>query len=496
MKKKSQMNILFPQQTAFDKLRALKAAGRRIVFVSGNFNIVHPGHLRLLSFAKSCGDILAVGVQCDRIAGNAVFLSENYRLEAVKALSCIDITFLLTIPAQDAVAAFLPDVVVKGKEHESMTNAELPVLESYGGTLLFSSGEVTFSSFELMLNEQKVTQSGTLELPDYFKRHHFSKRDIERLIGRFKNLRIAVIGDTIIDEYILCNPVGMSREEPVIVVTPQSKDRFIGGAAIVSGHAASLGARVTFYTVTGKDEPASFFMKEMSSGKIDLRQFEDNSRPTTLKQRFRANGHSLLRCNTFRQHEISQDLQQRIFSQLSEQLDNLDLLVFSDFNYGILPQALVDRIADAARAKGVMMIADSQTSSQSGDISRYHFMKMLTPTEYEARVALQDFQSGLVVLAEKLRRKTSAENLLITLGRDGILIHAGSSEQFETDRIPALNTNPRDVSGAGDSLLITSALVLAAGGDIWQSAFLGSIAAARQVSRIGNIPLKIEELIS
>ena len=143
-----------------------------------------------------------------------------------------------------------------------------------------------------------------------------------------------------------------------------------------------------------------------------------------------------------------------------------------------------------------MMIADSQTSSQSGDISRYHFMKMLTPTEFEARVALQDFQSGLVVLAEKLRRKTEAENILITLGKDGLLIHAGQGENnYETDRIPALNPAPRDTSGAGDSLLITSALVLAAGGNIWQGAWVGALAAAKQISRIGNIPLTRKELL-
>lgn len=143
-----------------------------------------------------------------------------------------------------------------------------------------------------------------------------------------------------------------------------------------------------------------------------------------------------------------------------------------------------------------MMVADSQSSSQIGDVSRFEHTILMTPTEREARLALKDFESGLVVLAEKLRTKSKAENVFITLNEEGLLIHANGTMKipFFTDRIDAMNKAPVDPAGAGDSLLTCSAMALASGADIWQSAYLGSVAAACQVGRNGNIPLSTKDM--
>ena len=178
-------------------------------------------------------------------------------------------------------------------------------------------------------------------------------------------------------------------------------------------------------------------------------------------------------------------------------MPNVDLLVFSDFNYGCLPQPVVDKIVSMAKARGVMLAADSQSSSQIGDISRFQEMDLLTPTEHEARLATRNREDGLVVLAEALRRKSSARNVLLKMGEEGLLVHASNvgGDEWLTDRVEALNAAPRDVAGAGDSLLITSALTLASGGSIWEAACLGSLAAAVQVGRVGNTPLRSHELL-
>ena len=178
-------------------------------------------------------------------------------------------------------------------------------------------------------------------------------------------------------------------------------------------------------------------------------------------------------------------------------MDGADLLVFSDFNYGCLPQALVEQIVRSAKSRNVMLAADSQSSSQVGNISRFRGMDLLTPTEREARISTRNHEDGLVVLAEALRAQSSARNILLKLGEEGLLIHAGNgnAEDWLTDRVGALNTSPKDVAGAGDSLLITSALTLAGGGNIWEAACLGSLAAAVQVGRVGNTPIQTRELL-
>ena len=144
----------------------------------------------------------------------------------------------------------------------------------------------------------------------------------------------------------------------------------------------------------------------------------------------------------------------------------------------------------------IPMVADSQSSSQMGDVSRFKGMMLLTPTEREARLAVRDYNAGLVVLAEKLREKSDAANILLTLGAEGIIAHASSAnpDEWLTDRLPAFNTSPKDTAGAGDSLLTCCSMALAVGADIWQSMYLGSIAAACQVSRVGNIPLSPRDM--
>ncbi|NBV85193.1 MAG: ADP-heptose synthase, partial [Verrucomicrobia bacterium] len=98
------------------------ANGRVVVFVSGNFNILHPGHLRLLQFAKECGEFLVVGVYSNRIATVSAMLDEALRIEAVQSNSWVDYAFLLDTPVEDLIAALKPGVVVKGKEHENRWN--------------------------------------------------------------------------------------------------------------------------------------------------------------------------------------------------------------------------------------------------------------------------------------------------------------------------------------------------------------------------------------
>ncbi|MDA0225583.1 MAG: PfkB family carbohydrate kinase [Proteobacteria bacterium] len=477
-------------------IRQRAGLSRRVVFVSGNFNIVHPGHLRLLQFAADCGDFLVVGVTSDTLP--AVTIPAAMRLEGVRAIGIVDHAFLLDENPESFVARLKPAVVVKGKEYESRHNPERDAMAGYGGTLLFGSGEVRFSSLDLLQRELLETNFSSIRKPvDFPKRHGFVFEDLAGLVQSFSRLRVAVLGDLIVDEYINCDPLGMSQEDPTIVVTPIRSDRFIGGAGIVAAHARGLGAEVSYFGVTGIDATSAFADEILTKSHVKHHFIVDESRPTTLKQRYRADGKTLLRVSHLKQHDISRELAEQMFEQVTGALDACDLLIFSDFNYGCLPQSLVERVIARCREKKIMMVADSQASSQIGDVSRFRGMRLLTPTEHEARLAVRDYSSGLVVLAEQLRQQADARQLFITLGAEGLLIHAPEKDggQLVTDQLPAFNTAPKDASGAGDSLLTCASMALASGADIWRSAYLGCVASACQVGRVGNSPLLADELI-
>lgn len=475
-----------------------KIQGRgRLVFVSGDFNVIHPGHLRLFNFAAECGDVLVVGVNGDGFG--KTILPADMRLESVMAISVVDHALILPLPAADFITLLKPDVVVKGREYSARFNLEQAAVDSYGGKLLFCSGDVAFSSFDLLRKEARETILATIEKPmDYPARHGFTLADLIKTIQSFAGLKVVVLGDLIVDEYIDCEALGMSREDPTLVVSPILSDKFVGGAGIVAAHAAGLGADVVYCGLTGDDPVHDHATEVLRSYRVDCRLVKDDTRPTTLKQRFRAGGKTLLRVSHLRQHDVSAPLMDQMFDRIVDALGTADLVIFSDFNYGCLPQPFVDRVSAFCREAGIPMVADSQASSQISDVSRFRGMMLLTPTEHEARLATRDTQSGLVVLADTLRDSAQASHVIITLAGEGVLIHSpgNASEGLITDRLPAFNRAPRDVSGAGDSLLTCTSMALARGVDIWAAAYLGSTAASCQVGRMGNLPLTADELIA
>ena len=471
------------------------------VFVSGDFNVLHPGHLRLFRHARELGERLLVAVLSDRLAGKGMgaHVPEDLRLEGIQSNSWVDEAFIVDEPVTDVIERLRPDVVCKGKEHESQFNPELAVLDTYGGLLSFSSGETVFSSLDLLREEFSEPQQRSISIPhDYLERHGIAISRLRDLLQRFSSLAICVVGDLIVDEYVTCEPLGMSQEDPTLVVTPVDTTRFIGGAGIVAAHGAGLGAQVRFVSVGGNDVFLKFATDEIEAVGVNHWLLKDDSRPTTLKQRFRSKGMTLLRVNHLRQGAISAPLQTQLLECLEEAMEGVSLLVFSDFNYGCLPQSVVEAAIAMAQARGVMMAADSQSSSQVGDISRFRHMDLITPTEREARISTRNREDGLVVLADALHQQAAARNILLTLGDEGLLIHPkdAKSSGWVTDRIGSLNSAPKDAAGAGDSLLIASSLALACGGSIWEAACLGSLSAAIQVSRVGNSAVQASELLA
>ena len=430
-----------------------------------------------------------MGVIGDKLGIPSVHVPEELRLEGITCNSWVDEAFIVRNSVSDAIKNLRPDVVVKGKEHQSKYNPEEKIISEYGGELIFSSGEQTFSSLDLIRKD--VITALPQKIPaGYLKRRDLAEINIMGIIEDFASLNVCIIGDLIMDEYVDCEPLGMSQEDPALVVTPLDKRRFLGGAGIVAAHASGLGAKVTLVSLTGADEIRDDAKNRLNQYGVNSHLMIDRNRPTTLKQRFRATGKTLLRVSHLHQTSPNKSIQDELVKSAKEIIEGSDVLVFSDFNYGCLPQLVVDQLVQFGSEKKIVMAADSQCSSQVGDISRFKHMNLITPTEREARISLRNQEDGLVSVCDKLRKKSKAINIILKLGPEGVLVNQnGNNTEEQTDRIPALNPNPADVAGAGDSLLITSAMALSSGYDIWKSAAVGSYAAALQVGRVGNSPL-------
>jgi len=320
------------------------------VFVSGSFNIIHPGHLRLLRFAKNCGNKLTVGVLSDDVAGSSAHVVEDLRLESIKTLNWVDEAFIIRGSVEQTINDIKPEIIVKGKEHESRFNSEQQLVAKYGGSLLFSSGENLFSSIDLIHKEFQSNAYRNIMLPNEFMdRNKIDREKLKSIIKNFSNLKVAIVGDSIIDEYISCQPLGMSHEDPCLVVSPIDEQRFVGGAAIVASHGASLGASSYLCSVTGNDEGHKYLETKLSLQGVHTLLVKDSNRRTTIKKRYRSSGKTLLKVSTLSQNSIDTASLENIYYKVSEIIKELDVIIFSDFNYGCLPQELVDMIIKIAK---------------------------------------------------------------------------------------------------------------------------------------------------
>lgn len=466
------------------------------VLVYGRFNVLHAGHLRLLSFAKSCGSALLVCIIGSESCLNHPAKASSETIKTLNNLGFIDqvMTHIGTI--DDLIDKVRPEIVVKGFEHQFQANPERDIIERNGGRLIFCSGETIQPNPAIIAYEfQEITKKRFLIPDSYIANHSINANSIRNIISQFENIRIMVIGDLIVDNYITCEPLGMSQEDPTIVVSPIDEKKFVGGAGIVAGHARSLGAQVEFVSVSGNDKDRQFSIDRLNDWGVSTHLLVDSHRPTTLKQRYRAKSKTLLRVNYLHERYIDKEIEDKIIDIFNNKCQRLDALIFADFNYGCISPRIQSYITEKCKRQGILIAADSQSSSQIGDISRFHGMTIMTPTEREARIALKNSHDGLIVLADQLSKKCQAENILLTLGEEGLLIYQQSDKfEFNVDTLPALNNSPKDVAGAGDSLLTGSVLTLAAKGSIWEAALIGSVAAAVQVSRIGNVPISRHEI--
>ena len=470
------------------------------IFVSGYFNVLHPGHFRFLEFARKQGDELIVGV-FEKKDASADTLPVSERVRNLKSLDFVSDVIIIQDDLQSAIASLKPEIIVKGWEFRNLINQETEIVEQYGGKVIFSPN-IYFSKSTIEKTSFSVDENIVSEAREFQSRKHFRAEDLKLNVERMSDLRIAVFGEIIIDEYVDCTAVGVSREDASVVMKPEVYNRFVGGAAVVASHARSLGAEVSFFSVAGLDPDKDFACETLKGLGVSCFVLSEEGRPTTKKTRFRIDGRSVARVNDFSGHSIESKNQELIFKYFCEVSDDFDLVIFSDFGYGVLPGSLIRKIIDHCKSRGTLVVADSQTSSQVGDLLKFSGVDYITPTEHEARMALRDNESGLVELAKNLSLATGVKHIALTLAAEGVLISRfwdgddNAQLLFMNDTLPAFSTSPIDVSGAGDAFLVTSAMYMAVCADIWQASYIGSAAAAVQVSRTGNIPISKSELLN
>jgi len=233
------------------------------VFCYGHFNLIHPGHLRYLQYAKTLADHLIVVVKSDEDLDRESFgehFTESERAESIANLQIVDGVIILNkLTLSQLVSKLKPNVLVLGKEFENKQpqQVELAInIINPQGKVVFHAGETNYSTSKL-LHGSILDLEGSRK--DAFKaickNYKLTLKSLKGRIDRFSNSRLLVIGDTIVDNYMACDAIGMSAEAPVLVVKELENREFVGGAAIVASHVKALGSQCHYISVVGDDPP-------------------------------------------------------------------------------------------------------------------------------------------------------------------------------------------------------------------------------------------------
>ena len=477
-----------------------------IAACNGHFNVIHPGHHRFLHFVRENGANLVVLVLGDHLLDKdpaRQFYPENDRANAVASLEIVDGVILLDQGSlEDSIRIIKPKVYSFGREFELERRSEITktieILDEIGAHVIFGAGDIAYSRPDLF-KERTLTGESEERLKQFnniCKRNNISINKIKNHLQQFQSKQILVVGDSIVDHFVACDAIGMSAEAPVLALKEIEKKNFIGGAAIVASHVNSLGAQCTYLSVIGKDEPGEFLREGLLKNGVKPVLYVDEERPTTFKIRYMVDNQKLLRVSRLHENHIPREMENRIIKSLPDLISDVDGIIISDFVYGMITPAILEAIIRLAKGAKKMLFGDIQCSSQIGNVTKFINFDLITPTEREARIALSDQDSGIEILAKKLVSIANCENLMITVGANGVVAYQGNSnnEIIGSEHFPALISNPVDVAGAGDAMLSASALALVSGLNLMEATVMGSFASAIAINRIGNIPIKHEEV--
>ena len=470
-------------------------------------------------WAKEQGDILVVSVSADSVVnkGNLrPYVPQDLRAENLAAMEVVDYVTIDQNEWAGPVLEFLkPDIYVKGKEFQDVYTGrigrERQLVESYGGQMRFSSGDVVYSSSKIIQDFKDRLEPGLEQVGIFCKRHKVTKNRLIEIVNRMAGKNILVIGDAIVDRYIYSDRLGMSADAPVLVVRPIESETFLGGAGIVAQHVQSLGANVRFYSVVGKDVEGDYVHRELEQRRVPYDLVVDPSRPTTLKTRYLCENKKLLNVNQFRDHNLDSAVEGQLKEKIGVSMATADALVICDFGYGVITASLLEFLCDLGRKRNIPIVGDVQCSSQIGNVTRMKGITLIAPSEKEARLALCDRESGIADLGAMILTQTGNRSLLITMAERGLMVFEPEGGPFNkesrslplheikqrltTEYLPPFATVTVDPMGAGDAMLAAMSCALAAGATVMESAFLGNCAAGVEVGKMGNVPVGRKEFL-
>ena len=473
--------------------KQLKKNKKKIVLCHGDFDNFHYGHLKHFEAAKKYGDVLIVSLTSDshiKKGLNRPIFNEKQRAEIISSLMIVDFVYIdNNSTAEKIISKLKPDFFVKGQDYKNLKKdfsgniiKEKKLVEKHGGKLVFTK-EKTFSSSKI-INHSGMKKDLVKSLMDIKKK--FDINQIYKIIDKISKLKILIIGETIIDEYIYVSPLGKPSKEDIIASQLNSKKKFLGGLFASVNILSKFSNNLDFITVVNKNKNDFKFIKENIPNNINKAKIFFDERPTIMKSRFVQDHYfKIKKIYEYYQMDdrpISKITENGILKELNKNIQGYDLIIVNDYGHGLMTNQIISFLQSSR--KFLAVTSQINAGNQGFNlITKYKKADYYCLDRDEALKALENKFLKNEEIAKKLQKKTGGYNVCVTLGTQGSHMFNRKGKNF---RISSLTTNVADTISAGDAFLCMSAPVLYSTKSLELSSLIGNLAGALEVSLPGS----------
>ena len=474
-----------------DKLRSNK---KSIVHCHGVFDLLHIGHIRHFKEAKEYGDFLIVSLTPDIYVNkgpNRPAFPAELRAEAIAALEYVDYVVINDSPsAIEIIQEIKPDVYIKGPDYKDNSKditgkieEEKAVVINCGGKIIYTSS-IMFSSSNL-LNKfgNLLSESQKSFVSKITKDNNFAS--ISKKVEELSNLKVLVVGETIVDQYVFCEALGKSGKEPVLVLRDMNTEQYLGGAAAIANHLSGFCNEVSLLSMLGEEkEYEDFVHGGLASNILPDFIYKDDS-PTIVKRRYLDH---ISKSKTLGVYSINDDLllkrnEEEFQAKLSKLIPLHDLVIVSDYGHGFISK---ESSALMSKESKFLSLNAQINASNIGfhTMDNYSEVDCVIINESELRYELRDKNGNIESVMKKLSDNLNVKYLVVTQGSSGAIMYNKNFNKYV--RSPAFATKIVDKIGSGDAMLAILSLLLKQDYDMELALFIGSLAAAQSVETIGN----------
>lgn len=309
------------------------------------------------------------------------------------------------------------------------------------------------------------------------------------IIKSFKDKKVLLIGDAILDIYIYGNIIGLSPDAPAPEMEEGKSSIFFGGNGLVASHILELGGHLTFITILGDDEDAKYYNSWVHP-KLKKIFFVDPTRKTTVKRRWFSQGRKLLQANKVDNHYVSSDLEKKIIKSVETNIRHADTVVIMDPQHGMLTKNLIKNIITLSKKHRKLLCVDVQVFHRPSNHHFYRGADTMFLNQKEAKSVYPKFNAKNAQESLKaIQKKLNLKNVVIKLGERGPTALFG--DKFI--KLPAHKVKAVDVCGAGDAFL--AAFSLGDRNQSEESLKIANIWAALSTTIHGTMPPRKKDLI-